>query len=66
MKNRKMNLEKVIKSYFEQYDDYFEAKDAFIADVNVILQKDEDRGIICKNVVDEHILHLKEALEVEA
>lgn len=65
MKNRTTKLQEIIKSYFKEHDDYYEAKEAFINDVNEILKKDGDKGIICKNLVDNQVLDLKNILDVE-
>lgn len=65
MKNRKLRLQEIIKGYFKEHDVYYEAKEAFINDVNEILKKDGDKGIICKNLVDNQVLDLKNILDVE-
>lgn len=42
-------LAQVIQDYFDKIDDYFEAKEEFIKDVNTILaKKGDDDGIIDK------------------
>ena len=49
MKKNKATLAQVIQDYFDKIDDYFEAKEEFIKDVNVILDKKGDNdGIMDK------------------
>lgn len=58
-------LKRIINVYFDKHDDYFEAKNAFIADVNEILEDrdDGDKGVICKNLVNDKIVELNSMLE---
>lgn len=63
-KNMKTKLKQIIDQYFEEHDDYYEAKDAFIEEVNDILtsRNAEDQGVICKNLVSDQIIELKSVL----
>jgi hypothetical protein len=60
-------LKTIIGQYFKDHDDYFEAKNAFIEDVNDILTSNDagDAGVICKNRVNELVIELSSMLEVE-
>lgn len=46
-------IESIFKKYIDNIDDYYDAKDEFIKDVNIVLKKhygDKD-GIMCKKNV---------------
>ena len=48
----KDQLKDVFQSYYlNKFDDYFEAKDAFILEINAALSEvdKDDLGVICKN-----------------
>jgi len=48
--NTNPKLEKLIQTYFDKIDDYYEAKDEFIKDVNAILQnKGDTQGVMCRH-----------------
>lgn len=50
-------LKEIIDVYFATIDDFYEAKEAFIDDVNLILKKRGDRdGVICVAKVKESTL----------
>lgn len=53
MKDKKHNNIKVLKTLFKEYldniDDYYEAKEAFISDLNVVFRQHGDKdGVLCK------------------
>lgn len=52
-------ITELFKSYLCEIDDYYEAKSAFIDDLNAVFAKKGDKGVVCKNELvyafDEHI-----------
>ena len=52
MKQNKQEIESIFKKYIDNIDDYYDAKDEFIKDINAVLKKhygDKD-GVMCKKI----------------
>lgn len=55
MKKSKKEIGSIFKKYIDDIDDYYDAKDEFIKDVNIVLKKhygDKD-GVMCKKLFED-------------
>lgn len=61
--NREEKITELFQSYLSEIDDFYEAKEAFMDDLNLVFFRHGDKGVICKEDLSNAYEHIRKFVE---
>ena len=61
--NKQEKITELFQSYLSEIDDFYEAKEAFIDDLNAVFVKKGDKDVVCKQELAYALEHFNNFVE---